>query len=99
MTIAREEIFGPVNVIIGYETRLTPWPSPTARSTVSPARGVSADSGRASGRAAPRTGRVPINGGGIDPRAPYGGLKLSGIGREKGRYGFEEFLVTKSLQF
>ena len=45
-----------------------------------------------------RTGQVEINGGAFNPNAPFGGYKQSGIGREYGRYGFEEFLEIKSLQ-
>ena len=45
-----------------------------------------------------RTGQVDVNGGGFNPSAPFGGYKQSGIGRERGRYGFEEFLEVKSLQ-
>jgi aldehyde dehydrogenase (NAD+) len=44
-----------------------------------------------------RTGRVRINGAPIDMRAPHGGLKRSGIGREMGRYGVEEYLEYQSL--
>jgi aldehyde dehydrogenase (NAD+) len=41
---------------------------------------------------------VEINGGAFNPLAPFGGYKQSGHGREMGRLGLEEFLVTKSLQ-
>ena len=44
-----------------------------------------------------RVGRVRINGAPLDKRAPHGGFKLSGIGREWGRYGIEEFLEYKSV--
>jgi acyl-CoA reductase-like NAD-dependent aldehyde dehydrogenase len=46
-----------------------------------------------------RTGQVDINGGPFNPRAPFGGFKQSGNGRELGRFGLEEFLEYKSLQF
>jgi aldehyde dehydrogenase (NAD+) len=39
-----------------------------------------------------------VNGGGFNPNAPFGGYKQSGIGRELGEHGFEEFLEIKSLQ-
>jgi aldehyde dehydrogenase (NAD+) len=42
--------------------------------------------------------RTDLNGGAYNPIAPFGGYKKSGIGRELGRAGFEEFLQTKSLQ-
>ncbi len=44
------------------------------------------------------TGQLDINGGAYNPAAPFGGYKKSGIGRELGRFGFEEYLQTKSLQ-
>ena len=45
-----------------------------------------------------RTGQVDINGGAFNVAAPFGGYKRSGVGRELGRYGIEEFLQPKSLQ-
>jgi acyl-CoA reductase-like NAD-dependent aldehyde dehydrogenase len=45
-----------------------------------------------------KTGQVEVNGGAFNPNAPFGGYKQSGIGRELGEYGFEEFLEIKSLQ-
>ncbi|KAA0084621.1 aldehyde dehydrogenase family protein [Mycolicibacterium sp. P9-64] len=45
-----------------------------------------------------QTGQLDINGGNYNPVAPFGGYKKSGIGRELGRVGFEEYLQTKSLQ-
>jgi aldehyde dehydrogenase (NAD+) len=45
-----------------------------------------------------RTGRVDINGGTFNLMAPFGGYKQSGLGRELGTYGFDEFLEVKALQ-
>jgi aldehyde dehydrogenase (NAD+) len=99
MTIAREEIFGPVLSIIPYEddddaVRI-------ANDTVyGLAGGVwSSDVERAKQVARRlRTGQVDINGGKFNALAPFGGYKQSGNGREMGKYGLEEFLETKSLQ-
>ena len=45
-----------------------------------------------------RTGAVDINGGPFNPLAPFGGYKQSGLGRELGSYGLDEFLQTKAIQ-
>jgi aldehyde dehydrogenase (NAD+) len=99
MTIAQEEIFGPVLAIMPYEDEEDA--VRIANDTIyGLAGGVwSAEEERAmrvAGRI--RTGQVEINGGAFNPLAPFGGYKQSGHGRELGRYGLEEFLVAKSLQ-
>jgi aldehyde dehydrogenase (NAD+) len=99
MTIAQEEIFGPVLAIMPYDdeddaVRI-------ANDTVyGLAGGVwSADEERAKQVARRiRTGQVEINGGAFNPLAPFGGYKQSGHGRELGHFGLEEFLQVKSLQ-
>jgi aldehyde dehydrogenase (NAD+) len=99
MTIAQEEIFGPVLAIMPYEDEDDA--IRIANDTVyGLAGGVwSADEERAKRVAARmRTGQVEINGGAFNPLAPFGGYKQSGHGRELGRHGLEEFLVTKALQ-
>jgi acyl-CoA reductase-like NAD-dependent aldehyde dehydrogenase len=99
MTIAQEEIFGPVLAIMPYEDEEEA--VRIANDTIyGLAGGVwSADEERAKRVAARiRSGQVEINGGAFNPSAPFGGYKQSGHGREQGRYGVEEFLVAKSLQ-
>jgi len=99
MTIAREEIFGPVLCIIPYRdeddaVRL-------ANDTVyGLAGGVWSANVERAKRVARRlrTGQGDINGGKFNAFAPFGGYKQSGHGREMGKYGLEEFLETKSLQ-
>jgi aldehyde dehydrogenase (NAD+) len=99
MTIAQEEIFGPVLSIIAYQDE-----DDAARiandSVYGLAGGVwSADPERAKAFARRvRTGQIEINGGAFNPSAPFGGYKNSGYGREYGEHGFEEFLEVKSMQ-
>jgi acyl-CoA reductase-like NAD-dependent aldehyde dehydrogenase len=99
MTIAQEEIFGPVLSIIPYESEEEA--IEIANGTVyGLAGGVwSSDAERAQRVARRlRTGQVDVNGASFNPLAPFGGYKQSGIGRELGRFGLEEYLETKSLQ-
>ncbi len=97
MTIAREEIFGPVLSLIGYEDdeeAIT-----IANDTEYGLSGyISGNSDRAKSMARRiRTGNVHLNGARVNQQAPFGGYKKSGNGREWGRYGFEEFLETKAI--
>jgi acyl-CoA reductase-like NAD-dependent aldehyde dehydrogenase len=99
MTIARDEIFGPVLVIIPYDSEEEA--VDIANDTdYGLAGGVwSGDPERAKAVARRlRTGQVEVNGGGFNPLAPFGGYKQSGNGREFGAFGLDEFLETKSLQ-
>ncbi|MBV9486187.1 MAG: aldehyde dehydrogenase family protein [Frankiaceae bacterium] len=99
MTIAQEEIFGPVLSIIKYSTEEEALE--IANDTVYGLAGAvwSGDAEKAKEFAGKmRTGQVDVNGGGFNVAAPFGGYKRSGIGRELGRYGIEEFLQPKSLQ-
>jgi len=99
MTIAREEIFGPVLVLMPYEDEEDAVRIANS-SDYGLAGGVwSGDEERAKGVARRlRTGQVEVNGGAFNPLAPFGGYKQSGHGRELGRFGLEEFLTVKALQ-
>jgi len=99
MTIARDEIFGPVLVIIPYDSEDEA--VEIANDTdYGLAGGVwSGDPERAKAVARRlRTGQVEVNGGGFNPMAPFGGYKQSGNGREFGSFGLEEFLEVKAMQ-
>jgi aldehyde dehydrogenase (NAD+) len=99
MTIEQEEIFGPVLSIIPYGSEDeaveiangTPYGLSGAVWAASEEKAV-----RVARRL--RTGQVAVNGGHFNPLAPFGGYKQSGIGRELGELGLEEFLEVKSLQ-
>jgi aldehyde dehydrogenase (NAD+) len=99
MEIAQEEVFGPVVCLIPYED------DDDAVALANDSRyGLagavwSDDRDRAMAVARRmRTGRVVVNGGAFNPIAPFGGYRQSGIGRELGAYGLEEFLEVKTLQ-
>ena len=99
-TLAREEIFGPVLVILTYEDEEEA--IRIANDTIYGLGGgvwsVDQDHAVAVARQI-RTGQVDINGGPFNGNAPFGGYKQSGNGRENGRYGLEEFLEFKAMQF
>ncbi|MGQ0520119.1 MAG: aldehyde dehydrogenase family protein [Actinomycetota bacterium] len=99
MRVAREEVFGPVLAILAcgsddeavaiandsiYGLNAAVWSADPERA-LAVARRL-------------RTGMVEVNGGLMNPLAPWGGCKQSGNGRELGRFGLEEFLEPKSLQ-
>ena len=99
MHIAQEEIFGPVLCIMPYDDEAQA--VAIANDTRYGLAGSvwSADDERAVRVARKmRTGRVVVNGGAFNARAPFGGYKQSGVGRELGRFGLEEFLEVKTLQ-
>jgi aldehyde dehydrogenase (NAD+) len=98
MSIAREEIFGPVLCVIGY--RDVEDAIKIANDTVYglAAYVQSASEDRATAVAARiEAGMVYINGAGEDPQAPFGGYKMSGNGREWGDIAFGDFLETKAV--
>ncbi|WP_051950793.1 aldehyde dehydrogenase family protein [Actinacidiphila yeochonensis] len=100
MTIAQEEIFGPVLALIPYQDEEDALR--IANGTVYGLAGAvwGADQEQAVAFARRMdTGQVDINGGRFNPLAPFGGYKQSGVGRELGPHGLAEYLQTKSLQF
>jgi aldehyde dehydrogenase (NAD+) len=98
MRIAREEIFGPVLSIIGYDTVEQAIEIGNDTEYGLAAAVQSADPQKARAVAAKlRAGRVAINEGGGDRNTPFGGYKMSGNGREWGEFGFAEYLETKAI--
>ncbi|MBK8132036.1 MAG: aldehyde dehydrogenase family protein [Gammaproteobacteria bacterium] len=99
MTIAQEEIFGPVLSIIPYDTEDEAVAIATGTVYGLPS-GVWSAAEHHARRVARRirAGQVVINGGGFNMMAPFGGYKQSGNGREHGPYALDEYLQTKALQ-
>ena len=99
MTIAREEIFGPVLSILAYdsEDEAVRIANDTPYGLAAAVWSADQDRAVAVGRLL-KAGQIEINGGRFNPLAPFGGYKQSGNGRELGLHGFEEFLEIKSLQ-
>jgi acyl-CoA reductase-like NAD-dependent aldehyde dehydrogenase len=99
MTIAREEIFGPVLSIIPYDTEEEA--ISIANDTMYGLSGAVWGGTKEHAIEVAqklRTGQVDINGADFNPNAPFGGYKQSGMGRERGPFGFEEFVEVKSIQ-
>ena len=98
MSIAREEIFGPVLSLIPFDdvAHAVTMANDSPYGLAGAVWAGDPDLARAVASRL-RTGRVRINGAPLDKRAPHGGFKRSGIGREWGRYGIEGFLEYQSL--
>lgn len=98
MTLAREEVFGPVLVIMAYEDldQAVAWANDSEFGLAAYVQSSSLDAARALARRL-RAGTVYINDPVWDIAAPFGGYKQSGNGREYGEYGMAEFLEIKSL--
>jgi len=98
MTIAQEEIFGPVLCVIAYDSEDEAIRIANDSKYGLHAAVLGTDLQRARRVASQiRAGRVVINGMTDDPQAPWGGFKYSGVGREYGRYGIEAFLETRAI--
>ncbi|MFX1764861.1 aldehyde dehydrogenase family protein [Paraburkholderia sp. A1RI-2L] len=97
MTIAREEIFGPVLVMIGYdsEEEAIAIANDTPYGLAAYVQGEPGEAHRVAARL--RAGQVVLNGASLDTDAPFGGYKQSGNGREWGEYAFSEYLETKAI--
>ena len=98
MTIAQEEIFGPVLCVIAYDSEEEAIQIANDSKYGLHAAVLGTDLQRARRVASQiRAGRVVINNMRDDPQAPWGGFKYSGIGREYGQYGIEAFLETRAI--
>ena len=98
-SVAQEEIFGPVLVVQAYddEDHAVALANDSAYGLSGAVFSASVDHAR-DVAARLRTGTVSLNGGlWYGPDVPFGGYKQSGIGREMGRAGFEEYLETKAI--
>jgi aldehyde dehydrogenase (NAD+) len=99
MRIAQEEIFGPVLCIMSYDDEEHAIEIANGTQYGLTAGVWSADDERALRVARRlRSGQVDVNGGAFNPRAPFGGYKRSGVGRELGPVGVEEFMEVKAIQ-
>ncbi len=97
MTVAREEIFGPVLTILGYETEeeAVAIANDTPYGLAAYIQGDAEDACAVARKL--RTGQVRINASAWDGAAPFGGYKQSGNGREYGKFGLEEFTEIKGI--
>ena len=97
MTIAREEIFGPVLSILPYGSldEAVEIANDTPYGLSSYISGEPEEARQLATRL--RTGMVHLNGAGTDIRAPFGGFKQSGNGREWGEWGFHDYMEIKAV--
>jgi aldehyde dehydrogenase (NAD+) len=98
MTVAREEIFGPVVSILGYDTvdEAVAIANDTPYGLAAYVSGADPESTRKVASRL-RAGQVNLNSSAPDLMAPFGGFKQSGNGREWGEHAFGEFLETKAV--
>jgi acyl-CoA reductase-like NAD-dependent aldehyde dehydrogenase len=99
MTVAQEEIFGPVLAIVPYDTddQAVALANDSIYGLAGGVWAASPDRAMAIARRL-RTGQVDINGGRFNLLAPFGGYKKSGIGRELGPHALDEFFQLKAIQ-
>ncbi|MGW0803610.1 aldehyde dehydrogenase family protein [Nonomuraea sp. NPDC002799] len=99
MTIEQEEIFGPVLSLIPYTTedKAVEIANDTKYGLAGAVWGGTEERALAVARRL-RTGQVAVNGGRFNPLAPFGGYKQSGVGRELGEHGLEEYFEVKAVQ-
>ena len=97
--LAREEVFGPVLAVLTYtdEDDAVRQANGAGYGLAAAVWAASAGEGLQLARRL-RAGQVDVNGAPFNPAAPFGGFGLSGIGREGGRYGIEEFLAPRAIQ-
>ena len=100
MTIAQEEIFGPVLAIEAVDDveEAVRVAEGTPYGLTASVWSADVERARTVGRQL-RVGSVNVNGGKFNPSAPFGGRKDSGYGRERGRFGLEEYLTPKAYHF
>ncbi len=98
-TVAQDEIFGPVLVVIPFDSddEAVEIANNSRYGLAGGVWSASPDRALAVARRI-RTGAVDINGGAFNPRAPFGGYKQSGVGRELGEHGLLEFMQVKAIQ-
>lgn len=97
MTIAQEEIFGPVLCVMAYDTveEAIEWANDTTYGLSGAVVGPEEEAFKVAQRL--RTGNVYLNAGKANPKAPFGGYHQSGLGREMGLYGLEDYLEVKAI--
>lgn len=97
MTIAQEEIFGPVLTVLTYDSveEAIELANDSIYGLSGAVVGPQAEAEKVARQL--RTGNITVNGADRSPRAPFGGYKQSGIGRENGRYGLEDYVEIKAI--
>ncbi|RYF03541.1 MAG: aldehyde dehydrogenase family protein, partial [Oxalobacteraceae bacterium] len=97
--LAREEVFGPVLAVLTYadEDDAVQQANGAGYGLAAAVWAESPEEGLRLARRL-RAGQVDVNGAPFNPAAPFGGFGLSGIGREGGRYGIDEYLEPRAIQ-